>query len=258
MTIDIAGAVKRGVRRTVASNGIVLVGVVYVLGVVSGLFGPRRPAGGPPGFPADAPVAPPQAVIPVSPVVAAVISFVFALASLVVAIGAIRIFLTDETERVPTDAFTRRLVPAFVNVFLGGIVFAVAVFVGFLLLVVPGIFLLVSLAFWTVFVVEEDVNFIEGFRRSWRLTKGRRLRLFLLGLVVFVVIFLVNVVFGLVGAVLGSVAAVLSVVVSQIGGAFTTVFTWATLAAAYDQLQGEESTEDDADADADDEWEYNP
>lgn len=218
-----------------------LVGIVYVLGVLSGLFGPSRPEGAPSGFPADAPVAPPEPVVAVSPLVAALITLLFTLLSAVVAIGALRILLTDETERLPSEAFTRRFGPALLNLLVGGLVFAVAVAVGFVLLVVPGVFLLVSLVFWAVFVVDEDVNFIEGFRRSWGLTSGHRLRLFLLGLLVILVVLVVNVLFGILGLLLGTVAALLGVLVGQIGGAFVTVFSWATLAAAYDQL-------DDADA----------
>lgn len=256
MTVDIAAVIRQGARRTVARNGLVLVGIVYVLGVVSGIFGPRQPAGQPPGFPGDAPIpVTPEPVIGVSPVVAAFVSFVFTLVSMVVAIGALRLFLTDETERVPVTAFTRRLGPAFLNVFLGGIVFAIAVFIGLILLVVPGLFLLVSLTFWTVFVVEEDANFIEGFRRSWDLTKGRRLRLFLLGFLVVVLVFVVNVVFGILGIALGVVAGVLAVIVGQIGGAFTTVFVWATLATAYRHVEDEEAGIVD-DEDEEDEWRF--
>jgi len=79
---------------------------------------------------------------------------------------------------------------------------------------------------------------VRGFRRSWRLTSGRRLRLFLLGLVVFVAVVVVNLVFGAVGAVLGFLSPALSLVVGQVGSAVTTVFVWATLAAAYRQLDG--------------------
>jgi hypothetical protein len=245
MEVDIESALREGVRRTVARNGLLLVGIVYVLGVVSGLFGPRRPAGAMPGG-GPGPAAglgdigaAVQPVVPVSPVLAGLIGFVFSLASIVVTIGALRVFLGDETERLPTEVFTRRIGWTFLNFLVGAIVFGIAVGIGFVLLVVPGIFLMVSLAFWTVYVVEEDENFFDGFRRSWSLTSGHRLRLFALGLVVLVLTFLVSALFGAVGAFLGSVVRVLGVVVAQVGNAFTTVFVSATLAAAYKQLQGQ-------------------
>lgn len=241
MSLDIGNALSRGARRTVARNGLVLVGVVYVLGVISGLFGPRRPADPPGGLPGgtDLPMsAAPEPVIPVSPPVAAVVGLVFALLSAVLAVGALRVFLTDERERLPAEAFTRRIGWVLPNVVVGGIVFGVAVAVGLLLLVVPGVFLLVVLAFWAVVVVDEDVSFVTGFRRSWRLTSGRRLRLFLLGVVVLVAVLVVNLVFGAVGAAVGVVAPALGVAVGQVGNAVTTVFVWATLAVAYRQVGG--------------------
>jgi hypothetical protein len=243
MTVDIGDVLSRAVRRTVARNGLVLVAIVYVLGVISGLFGPRRPptAPGPGGLPGGAEMpmgGGVEPVIPVSPLVAAVIGVVFALLSLFLTIGAFRIFLTDERQSLPTEAFTRRIGWVLLNVVVGGVVFGVAVAIGLVLLIVPGIFLMVALAFWTVVVVDEDASFVRGFRRSWELTSGRRLRLFLLGLVVLVIGFVVNLIFGAVGGMLGFFVPVLGVVVGQIGGAFTTVFTWAALAAAYRQLPG--------------------
>lgn len=243
MALDIGDALSRGVRRTVARNGLVLVGIVYALGVVSGLFGPRRPptAPEPGGLPGgtDLPMtAAPDPVIPVSPVVAAVVGLVFALLSAALTVGALRIFLTDERRRLPAEAFTRRLGWTLLNVVVGGVVFGIAVGIGLLLLIVPGIFLMVALAFWTVIVVDDGASFVEGFRRSWRLTSGRRLRLFLLGLAVFVAVLVVNLVFGFVGGLLGFLVPVLGLLVGQVGSAFTTVFVWATLAAAYRQLAG--------------------
>ncbi|MFB6281291.1 MAG: hypothetical protein ABEH40_04675 [Haloferacaceae archaeon] len=243
MTLDIGDVLSRAARRTVARNGLILVGIVYVLGVLSGLFGPRRPdaAPGPGGLPAgtDLPTAAaPDPVIPVSPAVAAVVGLVFALLTATVSIGAFRVFLTDERERLPAEAFTRRLAWTLLNVVVGGVVFGIAVGVGLLLLVVPGVFLAVALAFWAVIVVDEGVSFVAGFRRSWRFTGGHRLRLFLLGLVVFVAVLVTNLVFGAVGGLVGFFLPALGVLVGQIGSAFTTVFVWATLAAAYRDLGG--------------------
>jgi hypothetical protein len=69
-------------------------------------------------------------------------------------------------------------------------------------------------------------------RSSWALTRGHRLRLFGLGVAVVVVELVVSAVFGVGGLVDG----VVGVVLVQFGSALTTVFTLATLAAAYDQL----------------------
>jgi hypothetical protein len=245
MEIDVADAIRTGVRRTFARNGLLLVGIVYVLSVVPALFGPARtgpPAGVPGG--SDLPIAvTPEPVIPVSATVAAGIAAAFGLLSLIVTVGALRIFLGEETERLPPEAFTRRIGIVLVNVVVGGLVFGLVVGVGFLLLIVPGIFLLVSLVFWTVAVVHEDANFVDGFRRSWELTGGHRLRIFLVGLVLVAVSVLVGIVFGLLDLALSALARPLGIVVGQLGGAVTSVFDAAVLAATYRQLTGRGTTD---------------
>ncbi|MFB6157923.1 MAG: hypothetical protein ABEJ34_08790 [Haloferacaceae archaeon] len=264
-TVDIADALVRGLRRTVARSGLAIVGLVYLLGVVSGLFGPARPADGPsapPGFPGDTgTVAFPDPVVAVPSVVAAFVGFLSSLALLVVAIGAVRTFLTDERDALPPNAFTRRLGPAFLNAFLGFVLFAIVTAVGFALLVVPGILLVATLGFWIVFVVDADESFVDGFRRSWELTRGHRLRLSVLVLLVLVVTVPINLFFSVVGIGLGNLSPLLGVLVGQSGRAFVTVFVWATLAATYRQLAEEDdATPDVVDDDAGDdgEWKFDP
>jgi membrane-anchored glycerophosphoryl diester phosphodiesterase (GDPDase) len=118
------------------------------------------------------------------------------------------------------------------NFIVGAVVFAVIIALGLVLFVVPGIFLLVALVFWTVYVAVEDRSFVEGMQESWALTRGHRMRLFLLGFAVAIVGVVVSAVFGA-GVLPGST---LGLVIAQIGSALTTVFSLATLAAAYDQL----------------------
>lgn len=67
------------------------------------------------------------------------------------------------------------------SVLLGGIVL-----VGLVLLVVPGIFAAVTLAFTSYLVVDKDMNPIAALKESARLTKGNRWKLFLLGAVLLV------------------------------------------------------------------------
>lgn len=245
MEIDVADALRTGVRRTFARNGLLLVGIVYVLSVVPALFGPTRaspPAGvgGGTGLPV---AAPPEPVIAVSATVASGIAAAFGLLSLITTVGALRIFLGEETERLPSEAFTRRIGVVLLNLVVGGLVFGLVVSVGLFLLIVPGVFLLVSLAFWSVAVVHEDANFVDGLRRSWELTGGHRLRIFLVGLVVVVVSVLVGAVFGVLDLVLGGVARPAGIVVGQLGGAVTSVFGVAVLAATYRQLTGRGTTD---------------
>ena len=239
MPVNIETALKRGVNRTVARNGLLLAGVLFVISTINEIVGfgvALRLRGALPmsalptnfPFPGDTSAA----LFAVNPAVGAVVSLLAGLATVVLTIGALRTFVSDETERLPREHFTENVVWPGLNFIVGAIVFAVLVAFGFVLFVVPGIFLLVALAFWAVYVAVEDENFVAAMQDSWGLTRGHRLRLFLLGVAVAVVAIVVSAVFG----VAGIVGGVVGVIVTQIGSALTTVFTLATLAAAYEQL----------------------
>jgi hypothetical protein len=248
VALQIVDALSSGIGRLATRDGLILVGLFYVLNAVSGVanalvlpspagpgMGPGSPGSGPG---AGAPPAP-ETLLP-SLGAALGLSLVVTLVSVVLTIGALRAFVTDAT--LSTELFVRNLPLAFLNYLVGGVVYAVVVLLGLVLLVVPGIFAMVVLAFWTVLVAVEDENFVAAFGDSWRLTDGSRLRLFALGLVAVVVAVLVSLPFGLVGAIVGfltgggTVAQVVSALVGPIGSAITTVFTLGTLAAAYRQL----------------------
>lgn len=227
---------KEGVSRATARNGLVLMGILFVLYALNGLLGlgvMRWNAGVLPG---DVGVDP---TLLVPPLLAGLLSIVLTIAGLVVSVAAIRVLVSDETERLPRDLFTRRIAWVVANLVVGGIVFGVAVALGFVALIVPGLFLLVALAFWGVYVAVEERNFLDAFRDSWALTRGHRLELFGLGVAVLIASAIVSAVFGL-GTLAGGAIEVLFV---QAGSAITAVFTIAVLAAAYRELRAE----DDAD-----------
>jgi len=240
MSVDISGLVAEGFDRTVSRNGLLLVAIFYLVGVPNAVVTAdlrRGLAGGTATSPATVPTPglTPAAELGLSVAVAGLLALALWAVSTVVTIGAIRTFLGADTETIDTSDFTRDLGWLFVNLLVGGLVFGLLVGIGVLLLVVPGVFLLVSLYFWNFVVVDEGANFVDGLERSWSLTSGERLELFLLGVVVAVVQLLVNVVFGLPGAVLPALAAPLF---GQIGSAFGTVFVLATGARTYRALGG--------------------
>jgi len=51
--------------------------------------------------------------------------------------------------------------------------------VGLGLLIIPGIYLALRLQFFTAIIVEEDGGILESLRRSWEITKGQAMPLFL-------------------------------------------------------------------------------
>ena len=63
---------------------------------------------------------------------------------------------------------------------IANILFSIAVCIGMVLLIIPGISLYLRLQFFTAFIVEEDCGIIESLQKSWNMTQGQTLPLFLL------------------------------------------------------------------------------
>lgn len=242
MPIDIEGVVRSGYERTIARNGLLFVGIFYLISLLDGLFStgstqqtmpPDQIAG--PGM-GPVPAGGMQPYTPslgLSPVVAGILSLVLGIVSLVVTIAAIRTFVSEGTEQVPQEYFTDNLVWPALNLLIGGLIFGIIIAIGFILLVIPGLVLLVSLFFWEVYVVMENQNFIEGFQNSWELTGGHRLRLFVLGIVVVIIAMVVSIGFSVPGLFLPDIIGFL---IAQIGSAFLGVFFIATIAQTYNRL----------------------
>jgi hypothetical protein len=218
VSFDVVDTLQRGIERTIARNGLLFVGAFLALAVVSTLLTVLS-------------ALTPSLVLSVA---IGALSIGLAIVWMLATVAALRTFTTDETERIPREHFRRNAASALLNVFVGGLVFGFVVSIGFLLLVIPGLFLLVTLFFWLLYVAVEDRNFVDGFAGSWSLTEGHRLRLFGLGVLVFLVTAAVNAAFALPGVLLEGIAAAL---VSQVGSALTTVFTLATAAEAFDRLR---------------------
>ena len=223
MVFAIIDAMTDGFERTVQRNGLFLVAVFAVLAIVNTLFAPT--ALGPTGTT--------EPTVGMVALLTGVLSFIVALATVVAVIVALRTFASGETERIPREFVRRRIGLATLNLIVGAFVFTLLVAIGSVLLVIPGLFLLVSLYYWSVFVAVEDQNFVGAFRSSWALTRGSRFRLFGLGVGVIGLLFVVSAMVAVPAAWLGLVGAI----VSQIVGAGLTVYALATTISAYEQLR---------------------
>jgi hypothetical protein len=264
MSLDIGAAITEGVERLRSRDGLVLVGAFLVVGVLSSvatqsltvevseaLLGFAQSPDAPPGTDVEAfreQVRQTRAGSPlavnVSPGVAFGLAFLLGILAETLRIVSVRVFYAASDER-PTD-LRRSLAFATVNGFLGGIVVSVLVGVGLLFLIVPGIFLALALFFVRQEIAIEDRNFVDAMAESWALTRGNRLNLLglaVLLLVVALVAFLPTVVANLAGSSTASVAV--GAVVSPI----ITVFGIATTTRAYAQLKAAEDSAEPADID---------
>jgi uncharacterized membrane protein len=71
------------------------------------------------------------------------------------------------------------------NAVLAGLLVGVIVFIGFILLIVPGIVFACKLAFTPYLVVDRKMGVIEAVKGSWSMTSGHAGKVFLLGLLAF-------------------------------------------------------------------------
>ncbi|WP_436344911.1 hypothetical protein [Natronorubrum sp. FCH18a] len=224
MVFSIIDAMTDGFDRTRERNGLIFVAVFAVLAVVNALVAPTNLG----------PAAETAPTIGLVDVATGLLSFAITIATLVAAIVALRTFASNEREIIPREFQRRNIGLATLNLFVGAIVFALAVAIGSVFLLVPGLFILVSLYYWSVFVAVEDQNFVRAFRSSWALTRGSRLRLFGLGVAV---VFLGLIVNGVVGVPAVLAGGVIGTALLQIASAVVTVYALATTARAYDQLR---------------------
>lgn len=154
-------------------------------------------------------------------------------------ITTIRTFVGGHTQAIPSEYYTRNIIPVLLNSLIGGLIYVVLMLVGSVLFVIPGIIAYIAFIFMIVYIAVEDKNFIAGFRDSWQLTRGHWLRLF--GL-------LLTLVAGI-GLISGVLTAMTSLVVSAIAGEAVgtllsgvvglpfSLLILATLAEAFTQLR---------------------
>jgi len=98
-------------------------------------------------------------------------------------VGLIRISLGVARGRTPTfgELFGGgdRFVPVLVALFL----LCIGVFLGLVLLVVPGVILALGLSLANYFIVDQEMGPIDALQESWRATDGQKAKLFALGFV---------------------------------------------------------------------------
>lgn len=138
-----------------------------------------------------------------------------------------------ELSTFPSDLYSRRIGRATLSMIGASIIVFISVTVGFVFLIVPGVFLSLCFLLYWYAVAVEDRGAIESLRRSWDLSRGNRLKL----LFVFGVLAALGVVTGIIGSVaeLAGVPAVGDIVVIIVASLMGLVYQ-GILASTYLQL----------------------
>ena len=119
------------------------------------------------------------------------------------------------------------------------VLMAVALVLGFMLLVVPGVILLVMWAVASPALVAENIGVIEAFGRSRPLTKGARWRVFGLGLLMLVIFWIISAISGVLFYASGGIESAASggsipfILFSVVVGTVVTAFTGAVQTNLY-------------------------
>jgi len=236
MSLRIGAALKSGGYRFVSRTGALLtVGYLVLYAVYQTGFNILANAlYARIGLPAATP-APVGLPLPVAAAVVAASLLALTWVSLV----AIRTFVADERDAIPRGFWTDGVGWALPNLVVGGLLTSVLVTVGLLFLILPGLFLLVGLAFMAMYVAVEGDDFVTAMRRSWGLARGNRLSI--LGLVVVVAALgaAVGVGFGLANLVLALAGLEsLTPLLTAVLVAPMTMYNVAAVSAAFEQLRG--------------------
>ena len=69
-------------------------------------------------------------------------------------------------------------------------IFSLIITIGSVLLIVPGVYLALRLQFFYAFITDDDAGIIDSFKKSWIITKGNTLQLFIVMLIMILINFL--------------------------------------------------------------------
>lgn len=239
MSLNIGDTISTGAEKLTTTAGLQL-GALYVIAVLLTGIGSQTistalaPSMSQPSGPALA--------LPIGAAGGVVLLLVGLILSAVLTVVVLRTVAheTAELDAIPAGV-TKALPTTVLFLIIAGIIQGILIGIGFVLLIVPGLFLLVSLYFTQVYIAVEGEGPLEALSSSWGLSKGDRLPVFGLVVILAVIGFLGTIV----GEVVGIASPLLGTLLSLAVSGFLTIFTSAALVDAYDQLSSEQESQED-------------
>ncbi len=106
--------------------------------------------------------------------------------SLIISMGLIKITLEFVDKKKPqlSDLFYTK---SLLNFFLVNLIKGFIVFIGLILLVIPGIIFSIKLQFAEYLVIDKNKSVVDALNGSWEMTKGVKWNLFLFGILLFLI-----------------------------------------------------------------------
>ena len=260
MGLDISQALREGASRTAAKNGLILAGLFASIALLTtAMFQTLSVAALDSALSAVQSASPqdlgmtqtdyeemtdefetasetvqrnsPFAIgLPVGAALGALVTL--ALVAEAVSIVAVRVFASDETATIPNDLATENILLATLNGFVGKIVVWGLVLLGLVFFLLPGLILAVLFYFLRQEIAIKNKNFVQAMADSWRLTKGHRIEVFLVGFVLVVVSRIEQVT----SAVVGVFSTTAGVFIAAAVGGLLTAFGAAVVTRAYVQI----------------------
>lgn len=244
MSLNIGDALSTGAEKLTTAAGIQL-GIAYVVLQLLTAIGTNSAIATVDTAGADG-MATPALALPIGVAGGAALATLAGILSVALTIVVLRTMAHDTAKlgSIPAGVADGML-KTWVFIVVAAIVQGIAVFVGFVALIIPGIFIMVSLIFTQVYIAVEGEGPFEALGSSWGLAKGNRFPLFGLGVILFVISLLVSIPATLVALAVPTAGTILNYVISG----FVSIFTSAVLVAAYQQLSGGEPAPEPTDDD---------
>lgn len=232
MALDPGVAIADGFQRSRTYTGRVLMGLLFVFQLVvlaslNTVLVASRPAAGESARVAF------LAPIPTAVAVGIVVVGIGAGSALAVAAARALTRPLSELQTLPSAVFTRRIGWAALSALGAAVVTTTAIVIGFVILIIPGVYLAISFLFVVFAIGVEDASAFDAIPRSWELASGNRWSL----LVVFLVVAVASIVASELGAALAAASPVAGQVVSIALLSVVTVVNTGIVADAYIQLR---------------------